>query len=340
MKRAREASESTGPAVVKPQPSPSKVPQPTSEQKEKPTQVQDIQKEVTQATIHKKELLEPEASGSVQKAQVVSGTIQTKSGDVTGQKEPAGKQPKVQVSTAKSEVKPGLAKKEPGKLPQQPPQSVTQPTKSAPPAAQPTKQESGGFFGFGAPKTQPTTTKPAESVTGKMFGFGSSIFSSASTLITSAVQEEPKITPPTHRKMSTAAPVSPKAAPPVSPKIIPAKDIKPLAPAQQTKPAPAPAQEKVEKASPESVKSTEEVKAASKAILSTCPLCKVELNMGSEDPPNYNTCTECKNTVCNLCGFNPMPHTKAVSTINVTLLFKFWPKKMGNFSASKERSFH
>ncbi|KAK2842186.1 hypothetical protein Q5P01_012386 [Channa striata] len=31
--------------------------------------------------------------------------------------------------------------------------------------------------------------------------------------------------------------------------------------------------------------------------------------MGSKDPPNYNTCTECKTTVCHLCGFNPMPHT-------------------------------
>nr|XP_046206395.1 protein piccolo-like isoform X2 [Oncorhynchus gorbuscha] len=47
---------------------------------------------------------------------------------------------------------------------------------------------------------------------------------------------------------------------------------------------------------------------APKAGQSTCPLCKVELNKGSKDPPNYNTCTECKNTVCNLCGFNPMPH--------------------------------
>jgi len=41
---------------------------------------------------------------------------------------------------------------------------------------------------------------------------------------------------------------------------------------------------------------------------STCPLCKTELNAGSQDPPNFNTCTECKNQVCNLCGFNPTPH--------------------------------
>ncbi|KAI3357227.1 hypothetical protein L3Q82_015684 [Scortum barcoo] len=39
-----------------------------------------------------------------------------------------------------------------------------------------------------------------------------------------------------------------------------------------------------------------------------CPLCKTELNIGSFDPPNYNTCTQCHSEVCNLCGFNPTPH--------------------------------
>ncbi|XP_059510791.1 protein piccolo, partial [Stegostoma tigrinum] len=45
---------------------------------------------------------------------------------------------------------------------------------------------------------------------------------------------------------------------------------------------------------------------------SSCPLCKTDLNIGSEDPPNFNTCTECKVVVCNLCGFNPMPHLTEV----------------------------
>uniref|UniRef100_A0A3Q3JNC9 Zinc finger piccolo-type domain-containing protein n=1 Tax=Monopterus albus TaxID=43700 RepID=A0A3Q3JNC9_MONAL len=39
-----------------------------------------------------------------------------------------------------------------------------------------------------------------------------------------------------------------------------------------------------------------------------CPLCKTELNIGSSNPPNYNTCTQCHSQVCNLCGFNPTPH--------------------------------
>ncbi|XP_030641107.1 protein bassoon [Chanos chanos] len=40
----------------------------------------------------------------------------------------------------------------------------------------------------------------------------------------------------------------------------------------------------------------------------SCPLCKTELNIGSADPPNYNSCTQCHTQVCNLCGFNPTPH--------------------------------
>lgn len=45
-----------------------------------------------------------------------------------------------------------------------------------------------------------------------------------------------------------------------------------------------------------------------------CPLCKTELNIGSSDPPNYNTCTQCHSQVCNLCGFNPTPHLVEVRT--------------------------
>lgn len=44
--------------------------------------------------------------------------------------------------------------------------------------------------------------------------------------------------------------------------------------------------------------------------LKPCPLCKVTLR---KDPPNYDTCTECKTTVCNLCGFSPMPQQTEVS---------------------------
>ncbi|XP_043963965.1 protein piccolo isoform X4 [Gambusia affinis] len=46
--------------------------------------------------------------------------------------------------------------------------------------------------------------------------------------------------------------------------------------------------------------------AAGKPAGGLCPLCKTtQLNTGSKEPPNYNTCTECKNQVCSLCGFSP-----------------------------------
>lgn len=171
------------------------------------------------------------------------------------------------------------------------------------------QEESRGLFGFGSVKTQSS----AESVTGKMFGFGSSIFGSAATLISSAVQDQ--------------------TTPPVSPKISPIKDIK--TPAVQKKDP----QNKVEQ--PQQLKTTPPVEAkvdetsskpqqvavsqaSIKSDRSTCPLCKIELNMQSKNPPNYSTCTKCKNTVCNQCGFNPMPNLSEVSEINICFdtLFK------------------
>lgn len=169
---------------------------------------------------------------------------------------------------------------------------------SAPAAA--TERTSGGFFGFGGPKAQPDVAKPA--VAGKMFGFGSSIFSSASTLITSAVQEQPKTTPP------------------VSPNMSPAKGVR--SPSVQkleesNKSQIPPEVAKVDKAQPTAAVASRD---AVKPIQSTCPLCNIALNMGSKDVPNYNTCTECKNVVCNRCGFNPMPNEMVV---RMTFYFNF-----------------
>ncbi len=164
------------------------------------------------------------------------------------------------------------------------------------------QQESGGLFGFGGAKTQ--AAKPEESVTGKMFGFGSSIFSSASTLITSAVQDEPKTTPPVSPKMQSTK----ETKPPTVQKLV--QDKKQEQP-QQAKAHPT-GQAKVEKAPSETPKAAAASHNVPKAGKSTCPLCKMVLNMGSKDPPNYNTCTECKSTVCNQCGFNPMPNVQEV----------------------------
>lgn len=149
----------------------------------------------------------------------------------------------------------------------------------------------------GAP--EPEASKPTESVSGKMFGFGSSIFSSASTLISSTVLDESRTTPPSSRKMSapvspnrSAAPnVSQKTTQPVSPKMSHAGESEILEKKTQLQPP---------KAASTSRTNLNESQA-------TCPLCKVEMNISSKDLPNYNTCTECKTTVCTQCGFNPMP---------------------------------
>lgn len=192
--------------------------------------------------------------------------------------------------------------------------------KSPQPAAQPTQQESVQVVSFGSPKSQRADSKTTETVTGKMLGFGSSFFSSASTLITSAVQEESRTTEQSSRKMSAPAQVSdkmsasPKSSPPVSPKMTSAKEPQPPAAqkqhlekdsdqAQQAK-TPKPGQTQVNKGPSEPAKP--EASQASAKIGQSCPLCKAELNMGSNDLPNYSNCTECKTNVCNKCGFSPM----------------------------------
>lgn len=320
MQRSIGEAELIGHPVVKPQPSPSKVSTPTvpeqktvpqAVQKEKAVDLTEAKKDRIEATVSKPgSKPDTAASAAAQKATLpltsVEKTEQEKAREASAQQKPAGKLTETQPSQpTKPKVMASASKQgEAGKPPQQPPKSPTPAAKPAPAPAQPSKQESGGFFGFSAPKLQPT--KSAESVTGKMFGFGSSIFSSASTLITTTVQDDPKTTPPTPRKMSTPAQDPVKAKSPVSPKMSPAKTVKPPEPTSVT-----PQQAKTDAL----IKAKEDKpsKVLPEGKMSTCPLCKIELNLGSKDPPNYNTCTECKDIVCNLCGFNPTPHTGAVS---------------------------
>lgn len=174
--------------------------------------------------------------------------------------------------------------------PEKPPDQAGQPAfKQGAPAAV-TERMSGGFFGFGGPKSQTDAAKPA--VAEKMFGFGSSIFSSASTLITSTVQEQPKTTPPVSPNMSPAQGVR-------------SHSIQKLGGQKKTEPA-----QQGETSPPEVAKSDQvqpKAAVASGGVVkpgqSTCPLCKTGL-----DGLNYSTCTGCKNIVCNQCGFNPMPN--------------------------------
>ncbi|XP_035380869.1 protein piccolo isoform X2 [Electrophorus electricus] len=197
--------------------------------------------------------------------------------------------------------------------------SQPSPAKSPPPQkAEPPKKESS-FFGFGGPRSQSPSSQPSVSaVPGKVLGFGSSIFSSASNLITSVVQNEPSTTPPTSRKGSTVSQtaVKPESTPPASRKESvlqippkPASSAKTNAPdiqkQEENKPANDAPNAQSTKAPSAPVKEDENLSKHP----NLCPLCKDKFN---EDPPNYNTCSFCKATVCNMCGFNTMPHQTEV----------------------------
>ncbi len=209
----------------------------------------------------------------------------------------------------------------------------------------------------------PLLPPAASAVSGKVLGFGSSLFSSASNLISSAL-DEPSTTPPTSRKGSTSSQLSAKnttppssrkgssvsqtsnkittppssrkgsgvsqtslktSAPPASSK---GSDVSPkMLPSDDKKVHPDNIQEQIKKdkksmisqAQPTIVPDTKDRDLPettrtepTKLFPKACPLCKVDLQ---KEPPNYNTCTECKITVCNLCGFNPMPHEREVSSL-------------------------
>lgn len=290
MKRAVEASEHPGPPAMKSQTSPCKVPSTAPVQlkdSSKPTTPQ--RKDSPGPTVKAKEILKPVSPQSMPLVQ--SGKPETTSASLK-QSSPALDQKKIQEKQKMGSEKP---------LDQ-----ASQSGRKLSNATAASQQESGGLFGFAAPKSQPDASKPAETVSGKMFGFGSSIFSSASTLINSAVQDQHKTTPPVSPKMSPAKQTKPHSEEKL-------EQQKKTETPHQIKPPP-PGQAKVDKAiiplSPKTAKPGQ----------STCPLCKTDLIMGPKDLPNFNTCTECKNTVCNQCGFNPLPNETTVIQMHQLLL--------------------
>ncbi|XP_060096030.1 protein bassoon isoform X3 [Heteronotia binoei] len=135
--------------------------------------------------------------------------------------------------------------------------------------------------------------QPQEGLTGKLFGFGASLLTQASTLMS----VQPETTPQSQQ--------SPGKVPP---KIVfsdASKETGPkapgTAPGMQGKAGTVPAAKQVKA---EQVTKPKEV--PKERVL--CPLCKAQINVGSGEPSNYNTCTTCKQQVCNMCGFNPTPH--------------------------------
>ncbi|XP_075455680.1 protein piccolo isoform X6 [Ascaphus truei] len=219
------------------------------------------------------------------------------------------------------------------------PQTI--PTQSTPQPQKPQKsQEQPRRFSLNlgsvteTTKHQPTT--PQETVTGKLFGFGASIFSQASSLISTSSQ-------PGAQSQNTHG-TAPKQPPTSQQSVDPQKTAKEAVHTHQSPKRPAVKQEskamiaeKTEQSkSILTAKETEQKKIQDKETETKnlecktitkepdlekagkipepkiCPLCKTELNIGSKDPSNFNTCTECKNIVCNLCGFNPTPHLTEV----------------------------
>lgn len=191
------------------------------------------------------------------------------------------------------------------------------PGKSEPPTQPEPPKDQSGFFGFrsgGARSRSPSPQPSVSAVSGKVLGFGSSIFSSASNLISSAVQDESSTMQPTSRKASSASQTSDRSTPPASHKGSEAsKD------SLKRHTTPKQEQKKTEVTQPtsatvdqtkEKLTSSQSPKASPKLLPKACVICKVGLK---KEPPNYNTCTECKTTVCNQCGFNPMPHQSEVS---------------------------
>ncbi|XP_068598508.1 protein bassoon [Brachionichthys hirsutus] len=159
------------------------------------------------------------------------------------------------------------------KAPSQPDLSRSSPAHQPHPPRQDQTRSAGS-----SPSRQPP---PPEQTFGKLFGFGASLLNQASTLIAETTQ--PQQQPP--------KPAPKPGGPPGAGKSSGSQ-------AAQQGPR-APPQQQQQHAPPDSSKPK-----------ACCPLCKkTTLNVGNKaEQANYNTCTQCHNQVCNMCGFNPTPH--------------------------------
>lgn len=199
---------------------------------------------------------------------------------------------------------------------QQKVKDATSSAKSEPPKQPEPSKEQSGFFGFtsgGARSRSPSPQPSVAAVSGKVLGFGSSLFSSASNLISSAVQDESSTVQPTSRKASSVSQVSDNSTPPTSRKGSEASKDSPKLPATPKQEHKKPEVTQPTKATADQTKvrptSSQSPKASVKPLPRACPICKVSLK---KEPPNYNTCTECKTTVCLQCGFNSLSHQPEV----------------------------
>ncbi|KAM4711647.1 protein piccolo isoform 2-T2 [Anableps anableps] len=185
----------------------------------------------------------------------------------------------------------------------------------------------GGLMESSKPPTQ-AAPKQDESVAGKLFGglggltesakppaaasqmfsFGSSLLSSATTLVSGEETKAPESPPGSPDSGPGSPPDSDPGSPPDSPFSAPGSppdsDSAPDTPPGGFKKPPRHSTVEQEEKST----AAEFAQDLTSVPKGKCPLCDLELNIGSSDNPNYSLCTECKKNVCNLCGFNPNPH--------------------------------
>ncbi|KAM4523026.1 protein piccolo isoform 2-T2 [Fundulus diaphanus] len=179
---------------------------------------------------------------------------------------------------------------------------------SKPPAKAAPKQEesvAGKLFGGLGGLTE--SAKPPGSAS-QMFSFGSSLLSSATTLVSGEETKAPESPPGSPDSGPGSPPDSDPGSPPDSPFSAPGSPLDsgsaPDTPPAVSKKPPRHTSVEQEEKSP----AADSAQAPASVAKGNCPLCNLELNIGSSDAPNYSLCTECKKKVCNLCGFNPNPH--------------------------------
>lgn len=191
------------------------------------------------------------------------------------------------------------------KSPQQ--QAHILPAKSTTPAKPASTKEETGFFGFGRSRS-PSPQPAASGVSGKVLGFGSSFLSSASNLISTAVQDESSTTSQATQEVSAASQTSVKTTLTPTSSQKRSANLPPIQGANSEKDKENKAEKKTTVQEKLITKEDEQKSELPKA----CQLCKAEI---TKSPPNYNTCTSCKSVVCNLCGFNPVPHQTEVRNL-------------------------
>ncbi|XP_064154317.1 protein bassoon isoform X1 [Anguilla rostrata] len=189
------------------------------------------------------------------------------------------------------------------------------------PLHQPSRQDQIRSAGSSpARQPAPPQEQPQDGLT-KLFGFGASLLNQASTLISAdpaqgAQPQQPPARGAPKVVFSDATSSGKPQGPAAAPGVVPGKPggapfhAGPHAPPQQQ---PAAHQQPPHKQQPPQQQPQARREPAHKPPEPekpkvNCPLCKTELNIGSTQPPNYNSCTQCHTQVCNLCGFNPTPH--------------------------------